>query len=63
MSEKMLSLLGYRKPTSVLGIVENRDPAGDLEGAWRVAGGRAGEDEDGEAEERKRDSGVGVKAE
>ncbi|KAH7143518.1 hypothetical protein EDB81DRAFT_947597 [Dactylonectria macrodidyma] len=30
MSDKMLSLLGYKKPTTVLGIVENNDPALDL---------------------------------
>jgi swainsonine biosynthesis dioxygenase SwnH1/2 len=32
MNDKMLSLLGYKKPTTVLGIVENEDPASDLEG-------------------------------
>lgn len=30
MSEKMLSLLGYKKPTTTLGIVEDMDPASDL---------------------------------
>ncbi|KAF2108108.1 hypothetical protein BDV96DRAFT_616445 [Lophiotrema nucula] len=30
MSEKMLSLLGYKKPSTVLGIVENEDPARNL---------------------------------
>ncbi|KAH7109040.1 hypothetical protein EDB81DRAFT_849424 [Dactylonectria macrodidyma] len=30
MSDKMLSLIGYKKPTTVLGIVENNDPALDL---------------------------------
>jgi ectoine hydroxylase-related dioxygenase (phytanoyl-CoA dioxygenase family) len=30
MSDKMLSLLGYKKPTTVLGIVENEDPALNL---------------------------------
>ncbi|KIW14605.1 hypothetical protein PV08_07389 [Exophiala spinifera] len=30
MSDKMLSLLGYKKPTSALGIVENEDPASNL---------------------------------
>ncbi|ETI24710.1 hypothetical protein G647_04079 [Cladophialophora carrionii CBS 160.54] len=32
MSEKMLSLLGYKKPTSILGVVDNDDPAVDLRG-------------------------------
>ena len=27
MSEKMLSLLGYRRPTTILGLVEGGDPA------------------------------------
>ena len=31
MSDKMLSLLGYKKPSTVLGIVENDDPALNLE--------------------------------
>ncbi|KAJ9617086.1 hypothetical protein H2200_000807 [Cladophialophora chaetospira] len=30
MSEKMLSLLGYKKPSTVLGVVDNDDPALDL---------------------------------
>jgi ectoine hydroxylase-related dioxygenase (phytanoyl-CoA dioxygenase family) len=30
MSDKMLSLLGYKKPTTVLGIVENEDPSLNL---------------------------------
>lgn len=30
MSDKMLSLLGYKKPSTVLGIVENEDPALNL---------------------------------
>lgn len=30
MNEKMLSLLGYKKPTTVLGIVDNDDPAVNL---------------------------------
>ncbi|KAK6386160.1 hypothetical protein LTS17_001735 [Exophiala oligosperma] len=30
MSEKMLSLLGYSKPSSALGIVENEDPVSNL---------------------------------
>jgi swainsonine biosynthesis dioxygenase SwnH1/2 len=34
MSDKMLSLLGYKKPTTVLGIVENDDPSKDLEGVF-----------------------------
>lgn len=39
MNEKMLSLLGYKKPTSVLGIVENEDPAGNLQKVFAVATG------------------------
>ncbi|KAH7054388.1 hypothetical protein B0J12DRAFT_451851 [Macrophomina phaseolina] len=31
MSDKMLSLLGYKKPTTVLGIVDNEDPALSLQ--------------------------------
>ncbi|KZF24970.1 phytanoyl-CoA dioxygenase [Xylona heveae TC161] len=34
MSPKMLELLGYTKPTSALGIVENISPHEDLEGIW-----------------------------
>ena len=30
MSEKMLSLLGYKKPSTVLGVVDNDDPALNL---------------------------------
>jgi ectoine hydroxylase-related dioxygenase (phytanoyl-CoA dioxygenase family) len=30
MSPKMLSLLGYKKPSTVLGIVENEDPSVNL---------------------------------
>ncbi|EXJ91006.1 hypothetical protein A1O1_04113 [Capronia coronata CBS 617.96] len=37
MSDKMLSLLGYKKPTTVLGIVENEDPAQDLRGVLERA--------------------------
>ena len=39
MSDKMLSLLGYKKPSTVLGIVENMDPASDLQGALERASG------------------------
>lgn len=31
MSNKMLSLLGYKKPSTVLGVVENEDPVQNLE--------------------------------
>ncbi|KAF2429630.1 hypothetical protein EJ08DRAFT_679794 [Tothia fuscella] len=34
MSDEMLSLLGYKKPTTVLGIVENQDPAANLEAVF-----------------------------
>lgn len=37
MSEKMLSLLGYRKPSTVLGVVDNEDPAVDLRGVLERA--------------------------
>lgn len=37
MSDKMLSLLGYKKPTSVLGIVDNEDPALNLRGVFDKA--------------------------
>lgn len=37
MSEKMLSLLGYKKPSTVLGVVDNEDPASDLRGALERA--------------------------
>lgn len=30
MSDKMLSLLGYKKPSTVLGIVDNEDPVLNL---------------------------------
>ena len=30
MSDKMLSLLGYKKPSTVLGIVDNEDPSLNL---------------------------------
>ncbi|KAF2138210.1 uncharacterized protein K452DRAFT_256302 [Aplosporella prunicola CBS 121167] len=38
MSDKMLSLLGYKKPSTVLGIVENEDPVTDLRGFLDRAG-------------------------
>lgn len=34
MSDKMLTLLGYRKPTTVLGVVDNTDPAENLQAAF-----------------------------
>ncbi|KIX98556.1 uncharacterized protein Z520_05857 [Fonsecaea multimorphosa CBS 102226] len=34
MSDKMLSLLGYKKPTTVLGVVDNEDPALDLQAVF-----------------------------
>jgi ectoine hydroxylase-related dioxygenase (phytanoyl-CoA dioxygenase family) len=37
MSEKMLGLLGYKKPSTVLGVVDNEDPAKDLEGVLEKA--------------------------
>lgn len=37
MSDKMLSLLGYKKPSTVLGIVENEDPVRNLVGALAKA--------------------------
>ncbi|KAK7432153.1 hypothetical protein QQZ08_001098 [Neonectria magnoliae] len=37
MSSKMLSLLGYKKPTTVLGIVENNDPALNLPAVLAMA--------------------------
>ncbi|KPM44118.1 hypothetical protein AK830_g2431 [Neonectria ditissima] len=37
MSDKMLSLLGYKKPTTVLGIVENNDPALNLPAVLAMA--------------------------
>jgi swainsonine biosynthesis dioxygenase SwnH1/2 len=38
MSDKMLSLLGYKKPTTVLGVVDNEDPVKDLRGVWERVG-------------------------
>jgi ectoine hydroxylase-related dioxygenase (phytanoyl-CoA dioxygenase family) len=35
MSDKMLSLLGYKKPTTVLGVVDNMDPSLDLKAAFK----------------------------
>ncbi len=37
MSDKMLSLLGYKKPSTVLGIVENEDPALHLQEVLEAA--------------------------
>lgn len=37
MSDKMLSLLGYKKPSTVLGIVDNEDPAMNLQGVFDKA--------------------------
>lgn len=37
MSPKMLSLLGYTKPTTALGIVDNEDAVKDLEGVLERA--------------------------
>ena len=43
MSPKMLSLLGYKKPSTVLGIVENQDPSldfkavFDMEDKWKAS--------------------------
>lgn len=34
MSDEMLSLLGYKKPTTVLGVVDNVDPAHNLGAAF-----------------------------
>ncbi|PYH34570.1 phytanoyl-CoA dioxygenase family protein [Aspergillus neoniger CBS 115656] len=34
MSQKMLELLGYKKPTTALGIVDNISPDEDVEGVW-----------------------------
>ncbi|GCB23596.1 hypothetical protein AAWM_06481 [Aspergillus awamori] len=34
MSPKMLELLGYKKPTTALGIVDNISPDEDIEGVW-----------------------------
>ena len=37
MGPKMLSLLGYKKPSTVLGIVENEDPASNLQAVFENA--------------------------
>lgn len=37
MSPKMLELLGYKKPTTALGIVDNRSPDEDVDGIWERA--------------------------
>lgn len=37
MSDKMLSLLGYKTPGTYLGIVNNGDPAENLEEVFRIA--------------------------
>lgn len=37
MSPKMLDLLGYRKPTTALGIVNNISPDEDVDGIWAEA--------------------------
>ncbi|KAF9886454.1 hypothetical protein FE257_011486 [Aspergillus nanangensis] len=37
MSPKMLDLLGYKKPTTALGIVENISPDEDVNGIWEMA--------------------------
>ena len=37
MSPKMLDLLGYRKPTTALGIVNNISPEEDVDGIWAEA--------------------------
>lgn len=37
MSPKMLDLLGYRKPTTALGIVNNISPDEDIDGIWAEA--------------------------
>lgn len=34
MSPKLLSLLGYKKPSTVLGIVENQDPSLDFQAVF-----------------------------
>lgn len=34
MNPKMLSLLGYKRPSTLLGVVDNRSPHEDLEGIW-----------------------------
>jgi ectoine hydroxylase-related dioxygenase (phytanoyl-CoA dioxygenase family) len=35
MSSKILELLGYKKPSSALGIVDNKCPTSDLEATFR----------------------------
>ncbi|KAH8433306.1 phytanoyl-CoA dioxygenase family protein [Aspergillus melleus] len=37
MSPKMLELLGYKKPTTALGIVDNISPDEDVAGIWEMA--------------------------
>jgi ectoine hydroxylase-related dioxygenase (phytanoyl-CoA dioxygenase family) len=37
MSDRMLSLLGYKKPSTVLGIVDNDDPMVNLEAVLQRA--------------------------
>ncbi|KNG91251.1 phytanoyl-CoA dioxygenase [Aspergillus nomiae NRRL 13137] len=37
MSPKMLELLGYKKPTTALGIVDNMSPDEDVDGIWAKA--------------------------
>ncbi|RAQ52625.1 phytanoyl-CoA dioxygenase [Aspergillus flavus] len=37
MSPKMLELLGYKKPTTALGIVDNMSPDEDVDGIWERA--------------------------
>jgi len=39
MSKEMQSLLGYKQPNSVLGIVNNNDPMADLGAALKYANG------------------------
>jgi ectoine hydroxylase-related dioxygenase (phytanoyl-CoA dioxygenase family) len=48
MSPKMLSLLGYKKPSTVLGIVENQDPSLNLQAVFEMGS---------KQEVSKRDSG------
>jgi ectoine hydroxylase-related dioxygenase (phytanoyl-CoA dioxygenase family) len=42
MSDKMLSLLGYKKPSTVLGIVENQDPSLNLKAVFDMESKQAG---------------------
>jgi hypothetical protein len=37
MSDKMLGLLGYKKPSTILGVVDNEDAMTDLEGVLKRA--------------------------